>query len=341
MITLEQLPEKLKKIAAMYWLAGDEIFLRQEAQQKIRVAATQAGFLERKVYTIDTHFDWQIFLNDIQQFSLFSQHSLIELDLSEVKLNDEGKDVLIRYAAEPPTNKILMISSGKLDAKAQNTNWFKQITKQAIVVNIWPIDVKRMPQWIAQRLQESGLRVEKSGIQLLCDKMEGNLLSAQQAIDKLRLQYGNNNEVISVQDIAAVIVDSARYDIFDLIDSSLAGNKQRTLRIIKGLQTEGVEAPIILWAIARELRSLIAMAQQLAEGKTVEHIFFQFKVWEKRKSYIRAALQRLPLPFLYSLLQQAANIDRIIKGAMIGHVWNELMRLSLTICDKEFTLSTV
>ena len=52
------------------------------------------------------------------------------------------------------------------------------------------------------------------------------------------------------------VLDVARYDVFKLGETLLAGDRARFVRMLDGLQGEGVAAPLVLWAIAEEARAL-------------------------------------------------------------------------------------
>ena len=333
-ITLEQLPQQLQKeLAAIYLISGDEILLSQEAAQSIYKAAQQQGFVERKVFHLDTGFVWDDFLLEANNLSLFSEKLFLELHLTEGKLTEAGKTALEIYAEKTPQDKILLLVTAKLDTKITNTSWFKKVEKKAVTIAVWPIDANRLPAWIKQRLQRAGLTTDNAGLQLLADLTEGNLLATQQAIEKLCLYYNTKN--ISADEIAAVITDNARFDIFSLVDQTLAGNAKKVIATLKGLQAEGTEANIILWALTRELRNLINMANALLAGNSMEQVLLQFHVWEKRKSLIQNTLRRHSIKKFHILLQQAAHIDEIIKGANTGNYWQGLLDLTLALAKSD------
>ena len=162
--------------------------------------------------------------------------------------------------------------------------------KAGFNIQIWPVTRQYLPGWIKQRLQKQVLSTDADGIQMLVDRSEGNLLFAAQAVEKLYLLYGKGH--INAEQIAHAIADSARFNVFDLVDAALQGNK-RVLRIIIGLQQEGSEPTLILWALCREIRNLAAMRTSMDQGQTATHAMQTHKVWDKRKPLTQQALSRL------------------------------------------------
>ena len=133
------------------------------------------------------------------------------------------------------------------------------------------------------------------------------MLAAAQEIDKLHLLYGTNQ--IDDQAVLEAVSDSARYDVYGLVDAALSGDIKRVDRMLAGLRAEGVEPVLMVWALAREIRTLLPMASIV----------------------VIAGLKRHNLQSWQDLLQHAAKIDRIIKGLMAGNVWDELLQLALGV----------
>lgn len=325
-IQLQQLTEHLtEKMAPLYLISGDEFLLVQEACTTVRKYAATAGYNGRETFYIESGFNWEDFLTSISNLSLFAERTLIELHLKS-KLSDAGSKILQNYAKKPVPDKIVLIIADKLDAAGQRTAWFKAIDTHGVVLPIWPIDAVQLPFWVTKRLQQVGLKTDGSGIKLLVDHAAGNLLAAAQEVEKLRLLYGGGN--LTAEQIIAVITDSARFNVFNLLDSALAGKTSLVIRMLDNLKAEGVEPTIILWAIARELRSLINMSFAIAQGAAIEQVMAKNNVWTNRKALVKKALARHNLAGLQNLLKQAAQIDCIIKGADSQHLlWHELNRI--------------
>lgn len=328
-ITYEQLNNHLQKnLAPVYLLSGEVPLLLQEGRDAICRAATAQGFTERELLQVETGFNWQNLITVANSRSLFSSKQLIELRITGNSINEAGNQALQTYTNKIPKDKILLIVMGKLDSKLQRAAWLQTINKTGIHVPLWPLDNTQLPRWITQRLAQRGLSADASGIQLLAERAEGNLLAAAQEIDKLQLLYGSGK--LPVEAIADAVNDSARFDIFGLSDAALQGDAKRVLRILTGLHGENIEPVLILWALTRELRVLATLAGML-KNSSLENALQQQRIWEKRKPLFRYALKQHSLSSVQHLLQQAGRIDKIVKGMAAGNPWNELEQLGLAI----------
>ena len=200
-------------------------------------------------------------------------------------------------------------------------------------MTIWPVDAQRLPAWIQRRMQSRGLTASPEAVALLAERVEGNLLACAQEIDKLLLLHGPGQ--VDLDAVQASVADSARFDIFGLVDTALQGDAVRAQRMLSGLQAEGVEPVLVLWALAREIRSLGAMARDVAQGQAPAQVMARHRVWESRKAPIGKALTRIKLPQWQAMIRQAAQLDRVIKGRAAGKPWDELVQLTLRLAGQE------
>ena len=224
-----------------------------------------------------------------------------------------------------------------MDSGAQRSKWVKTIEKAGYWIPIWPINAAQLPRWLGQRLQAEGLKADSQALELLATRTEGNLLAADQEIKKLKLL--SHDDWVSPELIANSVADSARYDVFGLIDKALYGDARAAIRNLNGLKSEGTEATVILWALAREIRTLLTICQSTASGQNFAWAAKNAGVWDKRQSLVQQALRRLHHRQLIVLLRQASGIDKAIKGIRKTDAWNELMDLTLNLAGAQ-SLST-
>lgn len=325
----DQLERQLQKeLAAIYFISGDEPLQVMEAADRIRNNARKRDYTEREVLDVDAQFDWNLLLDAGNSMSLFAEKRILELRLPTGKPGKVGSQVLQEYALRPAEDTVLIISSGKLEGSAKNTKWFKTLDQQGIIIQCWPINADQLPGWINQRLQSKGISADQEAIQLLSDRVEGNLLAASQEVDKLFLLHGASK--LTFEQVASAVADSARYNIYDLVDSALQGDVSRTSRIVGGLKSEGVEPVLMLWALSREVR----MITQISEANiSADAVMTKLRVWDNRKALIRKALSRHSAAKWKMFLKRCAKIDKVIKGVEDGRAWDELLMLSTQIAQ--------
>ncbi len=332
----DQLPGALKTLAPVYLVSGDDPLLQQEACDQIRQAARKAGFSERERHHVDNNFDWGQLHASASSMSLFAEKKIIELCIDNGKPGDKGGKALSEYCSQPSEDNLLLIVMPKLDGSSQRTKWFKNVEKAGAFVQIWPIVGAQLPRWIEQRMQQAGLKANREAIDLLVARIEGNLLAANQEIEKLKLLVPDGN--VTPEIISGVVADNARYDVFGLVDKALHGDARGAVRTLLGLKGEGTDATVVLWALAREIRILSQVCHGISQGQNFDWAAKNAGVWDKRKTLIGNTLRRLKQPQLQILLRKANAVDKSIKGLRNADTWDELMDLTLNLSGT-FSLS--
>jgi DNA polymerase-3 subunit delta len=330
----EQLDGRLQQaLAPVYFISGDEPLRVIEAADAVRSAARRDGYTEREVLTVQSGFDWNALTSAAGNLSLFAERRLIELRLPGGKPGDSGSRALRAWAEQPPQDTLLLVTAGRLDQNTRRSKWLQALDAAGVVVFVWPLDADRFPAWVRARMQQRGLEPATDAVTLLAERVEGNLLACMQEIDKLYLLQGAGP--VSADDVLAAVTGSARYDVYGLVDSALAGDAARSVRILQGLRGEGVAPPVVLWALSKDIRQLVSMAAVVARGESVSRVLARFHVWQNRKPQFSRALNRLPGAAAHELLRRCARLDRVIKGQAAGNDWDELLQLTLQLAGAD------
>lgn len=320
-ISANQLTSHLKKsLASCYLVSGDEHLLVDEALDAIRRTARERGFTSRESYAATTGFDWTQLRNASANLSLFAEKRIIELRLPTGKPGKVGGQAIIDLANQADADLILIVSAPKLDRGTASSKWAKTLSSIGVVTEIWPIGVRELPGWLAARMKSVGLQPDRGAVALIADRIEGNLLAAGQEIEKLRLLLGEG--AVTAEDVSNAVANSSRYDVYKLADAALSGDTRRALKILAGLQAEGVEPVIVVWALTRELRTLVSLVDALAQGGDISSGMQKAGVWSSRQSLIRSCVGRHSVRgSFHRLLKLAARADQAAKGQLRSDPW--------------------
>jgi DNA polymerase-3 subunit delta len=325
-LTPEQLEAGLsRRLAPAYLIAGDEPLLLQEAADVVRRAARDAGFGEREVHVAERGFDWAAFEDAVSSMSLFAERRLIELRLPTPKAAEPGAEVLQRVLASPPEDVLLLAVAPRLEKRTLSSGWVGAFDRAGCVVHARPVDVRQLPDWVAGRMRRAGLAPDADAVRLLVERCEGNLLAAHQEIEKLRLLHGEGE--VDAEAVRDAVSDSARYDVFKLADAAVAGDLGRALRVLSGLRAEGMEPPIVLWALTREVRTAEQVRWLMDHGTSRQAAMGKARVWSSRAGLVARAVSRHDGASLRALTRLAARADRFAKGSERGDPWQALTDL--------------
>ncbi len=342
-VRADQLAQHLAKgMRSLYTVWGDEPLLAQEAGDAIRAAARAAGCTERQVHTVSgAHFDWSSLLGASQAMSLFAERQLIEIRIPGGKPGKDGSEALQRYCEQLSDDIVTLVQLPRLDRTQQNSGWFGALDAAGVTVRVDPVERKALPQWIAQRLNQQGQRVQggeegQRTLAFFADRVEGNLLAAHQEIQKLGLLYPAGE--LSFEQIEAAVLNVARYDVFKLGEAVLAGQVARALRMLEGLQAEGEAAVLVHWTLAEDIRALKRVRDAVQGGKPLPMALRENRVWGVKERLFERAVPLLTDNGIAALLEAAQVCDGLVKG--LRHpdwpldAWEALRRLVLMLIEQ-------
>jgi DNA polymerase-3 subunit delta len=317
-----------KKLSPLYLVSGDELLLKQDIMQWIRKAAKHAGFDER--IRLAPEGEGEQLYSLLYARSLLAEKRLLELDFRESSPNKNISKILQEYAENPAADTIVIIDTAKMDAKFAKSALAKACEKSGTLITLWPIPREQLPEWIQKRAHKYKLQIQPDAANLLADYVEGNLIAAAQTLEKLYLL--KLQQPVDADIIQNILTDESRYTIFDFTDSLIAGNKTRALHILDSLKEEGTEPVLILWGITRELRLLADYAKQVQQGLTPEQIFQQQRILPRKQTAVRRFLSKFKAADCLQLLKHAAEIDKVMKGAVKGDSFEALEMFCLRTC---------
>lgn len=331
-IAADRLPDQLARgLAALYVVVGDEPLAAQEAADAIRAAARAAGHSERTVFTVQGRYNWQSIFAGSDNLSLFAERRLTEIRVPSGKPGIDGAKALEAYAASLPADTLTLVSLPGLDWKAMKSRWFTTLAAAGVVVEARPLDRAALPGWIDRRLARQGLRAERVALEFLADQVEGNLLAAQQEIDKLALLLPPGD--VTLADVEHAVVDVSRLEADALQDALYAGDGARFAQVVIDLRDAGEAVPAILWQVTSAVGLLLRLKLALVQGESLPGLMRTLWGRDKQRApQIERALKRLDLAKIEAALADLALIDRQAKGLeRVGDPWDTLLRMGLAL----------
>ena len=324
-------------LPALVVITGSEPLLVLETGDALRALARDQGFTEQHRFVMDARSDWQAIFGAAASGSLFGDKQMVEIALPGGKPGKTGASALEALAdqcAGQSANEVLtVVKLPGLDKTTRQTRWATNLFNTAHVITLPDISRQALPGWIGERLAKQQQQMGPEALQWLAERVEGNLLAAHQEIQKLALLYPEGE--ISLSQCQSAVLNVARYDVFALRDAMLEGDGARMLRVLRGLKAEGEAPPLVLWAIAEEIRTLDRVNRALEQGQPLSAAMKANRLFGPREQRARAALNRVAAARWRRAVAHAHDVDRLIKGiAVPGRLtdaWHELERLGMSI----------
>ena len=318
--------ERCEGLAPVYLLSGQEPLQLRDAALAVRHACLGAGVDERIVLDQDGTLDWAELGAARANLSLFSASRLLELRVTAARLGQSGSAAVREYCAAHPAADRLLILAPALEHKELRSAWLKAVERVGVVVQVWPLTGGALNAWVEGRLVKAGFAPDRGVASFVAERAEGNMLAADQEVEKLALLHPPGP--LDEASVREAIGDSARFDPFGLTAAAVAGDRRRVHRILAVLEADGTPRALVLWALAREVRMLAAVAFARRQGADLAPVFARHQVWQSRRAGAMGALKRLSLLALHGLLRQCADADACVKGVAAGDAWAKIAAIA-------------
>jgi len=321
----DTLPKALAKgLAPVYMISGDEPLQLMEAADQIRAACRKAGFSGNERHQVDNarSFDWQALAMSGNTMSLFGDKKVVGLHIPSGKPGTEGSKALKKWCEAPPEDTVLLITTGRPEGRFQTSAWFKAIDKAGVTMQVWPLSPAKTRGWIQQRIKAAGVKADAPAVDLLVERVEGNLLAAKQEIEKLAILY--SDQTIGPQQVLASVTDSSRYTIIDLIDAALNSETSRAIKVLNGLRTAGDSPVLICWHLGNEVRKINSVMSHIDQGENPSQAMFKSGVWKNKQALVGKIIRSRKRVFWLRATADCSHLDLLSKGMASGDLWTEI-----------------
>ena len=326
---IERPPKSLPPLTVIF---GAEPLGALEASDSFRDIAKKTGYVEREVFTAESGFDWDSLLAASNALSLFASLRFVEIRIPTGKPGKEGGQAIADYCARLPDDTITLITLPEIDWQGKKNKWFIALESAATMIEAMPVERAHLPRWLGARLARQDQRANDDALEYLADRVEGNLLAAQQEIKKLALLCPPGEITLAVLEDS--VANVSRFNPFQLVsaihDGADKDKAARISRMLDGLNAEGEAPPLILWVLVNELRALMRSRGMTKSGYVNPG---------KARELERTARRHTP-DSLAKLNMLAAKVDRMIKGLDSNNPWDALFQLACGIAGVRAGLRT-
>lgn len=321
------------QLTPIYWISGDEIVLIRSALESLRKKLQAEGFAERQVFHEESNFDWQAVQFELESLSLFSTKKIVEIHLKSGKLSVSGIAVLQSLIDAKNQDNIVILITPKLEQAVSKSNWFQKFSKNLTHIALWPPSPAELPRWIKQQFHADSYQASDALCKQLATHTANDLVNTANAIELLKLHA--LNKTIAIENLHCIEQSAANNSVYALIDAALSGDAIATINMFRLQQEIGTEPLFIVNLLARESRQLCQLVER-CEAEPFVKAVNTLKIWPKRQTLYKNALQRLSKNKLMQMHQEICEMDQIVKGLVTENfnIWIVLERFLLRLCGK-------
>ena len=319
--------ELQKNQQSKFLLLGNEALSRKEAFDIIRQFAKEQTYTEKLSFTVDRYFKWDQCASSLYSQGLFSQKRIIEIIIPSGKINAEGGESFYEIIQNFSQDDLIVVHLPQIDKETKLQKWFKEIEKIAYTIRLDEIKPSELPFWLKKRASLLSINLDEGSIELISQFVHGNMLAADQELNKLALLFPNQS--ISYEKVSQSIANVSRYDAFELTEYVLNGDQMKTISTLNFLKEEGQNPISITSSLSWVLKPMLEIKELDFRGQSLENHLTKSRIFGDKLLFTKKALSFFSFKHLRAAIQKLSEIDKISKGVSPGDAWLETTRLCL------------
>lgn len=209
---------KAKKFSPVYFLQGEESYFIDVISDYIETHAlndSEKSFNQVVVYGKDATM--AAILTHARRFPMMSEHQVVIVkEAQEIQdLNKElGGKLLLDYLKQPVPSTILVFCH-KHKTLDKRKELGKSIDKLTTSITSKKISDYKLPEFLAEYVQEKKVNIEDRAIQALCEFVGNDLNRLTNEVDKLLIPL-QPGQAITTEQVMSQVGVSKEYNIFEL-----------------------------------------------------------------------------------------------------------------------------
>jgi len=310
---------KANDISPVYLFTGPEEFIKREALDTLRAKLLPPGLEALNDAMLEGVTAQQI-TDAAETMPMMCDKRIVTVRdwpplLSGKARNEETEAAWMQRWLDNPSPSCVLIfyMREEPDGRKKLTGLLK---KKAVVVEFELLSDAELSRWCAKRLKGQGKRLSPQALNTLTYMAGRELTRLSGELDKLSA-YAGEREEITEEDVRAIVPASLEYNIFELLNSLVAGDMKAGQQTINSL-LQGGQNPIGLLAmLTRQVRQLAHMKCALDAGMPVQSVQDKLKLHPYAAKQTARQCAKLSANWLAGLYQSCVEADYSVKSGKL------------------------
>lgn len=218
-------------------------------------------------------------------------------------------EILSDYLSEVNQSTSFIFVESEVDKRSKT---YKAIRKYGSVVEFARQNEALIAKWILGRIGKENKKITKSVLRLFLERTGLDMDRIDRELEKL-LCYTLEREVITEEDVEAVVTEQTENKIFEMVDAIVVHNQKKALDLYYDLLALK-EAPMrILFLIVRQFRILLEVKELTNQGYTGFDIAGKIKIPEFAVRKNQSQAKRFSQERILMALKEGAETEEKVK----------------------------
>ena len=301
------LKKEIKKNINFYLLYGPNSGLIEEVINNI----LKPNFSKNLYY----HDEKEILSNEnefkekVLNKSFFDKDKLIIIN----RATDKILNIINKIIDEEIEDLKIIIKSEVLEKKSKLRNFFEK-NNNTIIVPFYEDNYQSLLVLAQNFIKEKKIKISSQNINFIIERAKGKRINLKNELEKIAI-YCLNKQSINLEEILKLTNLAENYNISDLIDQCLAGNKKKTVQILNENNPSSEDNILIVKNFLYKLKRLKKLKESLEFNKNTEIILSSYKppIFWKDKEIIKQQLKVWTIKKIKDQIKEINELENQIK----------------------------
>ena len=290
-----------------YLLYGNNKGLIEEIIQK-----NLKPILPKNIY----NYDEIEILNNLENFkeninnkSFFENDKLIIIKRISDKILKIINDIIDKNLEDIA----IILVAENLEKKSKIRNFFEKETN-TVCIPFYEDNKLTLGQVVQEFLRKKNLKLSQQNINIIVERSRGDRINLNNELNKIE-NFLNNKKNISEEEILKITNLAENYQVGELVDSSLAKNKSRTLTILNENNFNSEDCILITRIYLNKLKRLLKIKTEQQKIGNLDNVISSFRppIFWKEKEIVKDQIKKLDYSQIKKLIIKTNDIEFQIK----------------------------
>ena len=170
-----------------------------------------------------------------------------------------------------------------------------------------------LPKWAQQQATALGIELDSQAARVLVGQVGERQQRLLRELEKLSLEFGAGAH-LSAEDVHDASSTSSERKVWALGDALVEGDARKALAVLTELRAQGERVPGLIYNMARRLRDALAVAEELAAGKSESSAGASLRMPPKIKREFIAAVAARDVDAYRRAIELIADLELQSRG---------------------------
>ena len=290
----------------LFLFYGDNQGFKDEIAEKI---CQQKNLKKTLYFEKEVLSNTENFLNSISSKSFFENEKIIVIKNATDKLKEIINDI---YELQNPDITVILISD-LLEKKSKLRNFFEK-TNNVICIPFYPDEHKDLNIIANNFFKKKDIKISQQTINLIIDRANQSRQHLNNELQKIE-NFALNKKEIKDVDIIKLTNLGKNYEISELVETCLAKNQNKLLKIMNENHFSNEDVILILRIFLIKTKRLLNLALNSKPNKNFDEAISKFRppIFWKEKPYVKQQLINWSESKLKKLINEINEIELLSK----------------------------